>query len=229
MILLMNIRWNWMQENSLCVFFSKALINAEIYLYSSLGKSCPEAIMSSTWAKIFVIKPKWLIWCSSDTGLFYGFVNTLGAKFKCVLGDINLATKLFMSYCCSVCLSAVGSQLHLVWCYLCCFEQSCALYFPITIQYLSVLATLCCWWYSYQRSIIEVLCLISWTTWCKQKLQHSIVGFQCYFENTPMGVNMKYIEMHSKTMVKVGSEEDGRGQLLYSLLRVRVRVRKFYL
>ena len=40
-------------------------------------------------------------------GHFYGFVNTLCAKFKCVLGDINLATKLFMSYCCSF----YGSQL----------------------------------------------------------------------------------------------------------------------
>ena len=88
------------RKQSVCVFLES--FNAEIYLYSSLGKSCPEAIMSSTWEKIFVMKPKWLIWCSSDTGLFYGFVNTLGAKFKCVLGDINLATKLFMSYCCSV-------------------------------------------------------------------------------------------------------------------------------
>ena len=40
-------------------------------------------------------------------GHFYGFVNTLCAKFKCVLGDLNLATKLFMSYCCSF----YGSQL----------------------------------------------------------------------------------------------------------------------
>ena len=31
-------------------------------------------------------------------GHFYGFVNTLCAKFKCVLGDLDLATKLFMSY-----------------------------------------------------------------------------------------------------------------------------------
>ena len=32
---------------------------------------------------------------------------------------------------------------------------------------------------------------------------------------------MKYIAMYSKTYIKVGSEEDGRGQLLYSLLTIR--------
>ena len=40
-------------------------------------------------------------------GHVYGFVNTLCAKFKCVLGHINLATKLFIAYCCSF----YGSQL----------------------------------------------------------------------------------------------------------------------
>ena len=41
------------------------------------------------------------------------------------------------------------------------------------------------------------------------------------FENTPVGTNMNYIAMYSTTNVKVGSEEDGRGQLLYSLLYIR--------
>ena len=30
-----------------------------------------------------------------------GFINELCTNFKCVLGDINLATKSLMSYCCS--------------------------------------------------------------------------------------------------------------------------------
>ena len=41
------------------------------------------------------------------------------------------------------------------------------------------------------------------------------------FENTPKGTNVNYIAMYSKTNVKVVSEEDGRGQLLYSLLIIR--------
>ena len=41
------------------------------------------------------------------------------------------------------------------------------------------------------------------------------------FENTPMGTNIKYIAVYSKTNVKVGSYADGRGQLLYSLLNIR--------
>ena len=36
-----------------------------------------------------------------------------------------------------------------------------------------------------------------------------------------MGTNMKYIAMHSKTNVKGAFEEDGRGQLLFSLLNIR--------
>ena len=41
------------------------------------------------------------------------------------------------------------------------------------------------------------------------------------FLKYPMRTNMKHIAMYSKTNVKVGSEEDGRGQLLYSLLNIR--------
>ena len=35
-----------------------------------------------------------------------------------------------------------------------------------------------------------------------------------------MGTNMEYIAIHSKTKVNVGSEEDGRGHLLCSLLNI---------
>ena len=41
------------------------------------------------------------------------------------------------------------------------------------------------------------------------------------FENTPMGFNMWYIAMHSKSKVKVVSEKDGAGHLLYLLLMIR--------
>ena len=41
------------------------------------------------------------------------------------------------------------------------------------------------------------------------------------FENTPMGINMRYIAMHSKSKVKVDSEKDGTGHLLHSLLKIR--------
>ena len=40
-------------------------------------------------------------------GQFYGAVNSLCAKFRRKLQDINAATKLFSSYCCSF----YGSQL----------------------------------------------------------------------------------------------------------------------
>ena len=86
-------------------------------------------------------------------GHFYVFVNTLCAKFKCVHGDINLAAKL---YCHIVILYiyiyvilllclwllAEGPQLQLVWCYLCCLEQSSTSCFPVALQYTSFLATL---------------------------------------------------------------------------------------
>ena len=48
------------------------------------------------------------------------------------------------------------------------------------------------------------------------------------FENTPMGTNMEYITMHSKTKVKLCSEEDARGQLLYSLLDIREQYREMW-
>ena len=41
------------------------------------------------------------------------------------------------------------------------------------------------------------------------------------FENTPMGFNMRYIAMHFKSKVKVVSEKDGAGHLLYLLLMIR--------
>jgi len=40
-------------------------------------------------------------------GYFYGSVNTLCAKFKCTLNNVDIASKLFQSYCCAF----YGSQL----------------------------------------------------------------------------------------------------------------------
>ena len=41
------------------------------------------------------------------------------------------------------------------------------------------------------------------------------------FEDTPIGINMRYNAMHSKSKVKVDSEKDGAGHLQHSLLKIR--------
>ena len=54
--------------------------------------------------------------------------------------------------------------------------------------------------------------------------KNSIIQLLVYnanFENTPMGINMRYIAMHSKSKVKIDSEKHGSGHLLHSLLKIR--------
>ena len=156
MILLMNIPWNSKQEKQfVCVF--PVSLHAEIYRYSSLGKN---ALKQSCQAlgQHFVIPPKWWNWCSSETRSLSWFCNYIMCKIRICSGwhksgnqVIYVILLLFLWW------STVGSQLHLVWCYVCCLEQSCTSYFPVAVQYSLFLAALCCWWYSYQRSVIGAL------------------------------------------------------------------------
>ena len=155
-------------------------------------------------------------------GHFYGFVNTLCAKFKCVLGDLDLATKLFMSYCCSF----YGSQL---------WDLSSSWFDAICVAWNKAVRRIFQLPYNTHRFLLpygvdgnpirdQLLkrCVKLFESCDESK--NSIIQLlmsNANFENTPMGINMRYIAMHSKSKVKVDSEKDGTGHLLHSLLKIR--------
>ena len=65
------------------------------------------------------------------------------------------------------------------------------------------------------------MCEILLIMWRKQKLVIDLLVSNANFENTPMGINVRYIAMHSKSKVKVDSKKDDQGHLLHSLLNIR--------
>ena len=155
-------------------------------------------------------------------GHFYGFVNTLCAKFKCVLGDLDLTTKLFMSYCCSF----YGSQL---------WDLSSTWFDAICVAWNKAVRRIFQLPYNTHRFLLPYVVdgnpirdqllkrCVKFYESCDES-KHSIIQLlvsNANFENTPMGINMRYIAMHSKSKVKVDSEKDGAGHLLHSLLKIR--------
>ena len=98
MSLSMNNPWNLIQEKKCMNFYGKSVCT-DISL-SRTRETHPGAIMSSIRYN-FVIETQWRIWCSSETMPLLSLWKSAYAKFKCFLGDICLANKLFMSYCTS--------------------------------------------------------------------------------------------------------------------------------
>ena len=155
-------------------------------------------------------------------GHFYGFVNTLCAKFKCVLGDADLATKLFMSYCCSF----YGSQL---------WDLSSIWFDAVCVAWNKAVRRIFHLPYNTHRFLLPYVvdgnpirdqllkrCVTFYESCDESK--NSIIQLlvsNANFENTPMGINMRYIAMHSKCKVKVDSEKGGAVHLLHPLLKIR--------
>ena len=165
-------------------------IYADISVFLS-EENNPRGIRSSTWA-IFVIKLTDEYNVQVKRGHFYGFVNTLCAKVKCILGYISLATKSFMSYCCSF----YGCQLQdlsSTWIDAICVALNKVVRRIFQLPYdthrfllpyvADGISTY--WWYMYscRRSVIEALCQILWTMWRKQKLHNSMLVSNATFEN----------------------------------------------
>ena len=150
-------------------------------------------------------------------GHFYGLANKLWTKFKCVLGDISLTANLFMSYCCSF----YGCQLwdlsstwfdviHVAW------NKAGRRIFQLPHNAHSFLLPYVVNGIPIRDQLLK-RCVTFYDARKKTIIQLLVSKTNVTFENTPMGTNMKYIAMHSKTKVKAGSEEDGRGQLLYCI------------
>ena len=155
-------------------------------------------------------------------GHFYGLVNTVCAKFKCVLGDLDLATKLFMSYFCSF----YGSQL---------WDLSSTWFDAICVAWNKAVRRIFQLPYNTHRFLLPYVVdgnpirdqllkrCVKFYESCDES-KNSIIQLlvsNANFENTPMGINMRYIAMHFKSKVKVNSEKDGAGHLLHSLLKIR--------
>ena len=121
----------------------------------------------------------------------------------------------------------MGSQLHLVWCCLCCLEQSCTSHFHLPYNTHRFLLP-----YVVDGNPIRDQLLKRCVTFYEScdESKNSIIQllvFNANFENTPMGINMRYIAMHSKCKVKVDSEKDGAVHLLHPLLKDRAHLSTF--
>ena len=130
-------------RKTVCICFSRKPTYRDINVLLS-GENYTGAIMSSTWATLYHYNPSDEIDVQVKRGHFYGSVNTLCAKFKCVLGNISLATKLFMSYCCSF----YGCQL---------WDLSSTWFDVICVAWNKAVSGI---FQSYPRSVIEALCEI---------------------------------------------------------------------
>ena len=155
-------------------------------------------------------------------GHFYGFVDTLCAKFKCVLGDLNMVTKLFMSYCCSFSVSQLW-DLSSTW-----FDAICVAWNKAVRRIFQLPCNTHRFLLPYVvdgNSIRDQLLkrCVKFYESCDESKNSIIQLLVCNanFENTPMGINMRYVAMHSKSKVKVDTEKDGAGHLLHSLLKIR--------
>ena len=131
-------------------------------------------------------------------GHFYGFVNTLCTKFECVLGDINLATKLFMSYCCSF----YGSQL---------WDLSTTWFDAIGVAWNKAVHRIFQLLYNTHRFLLPyvvhgnpiwdqlLMRCVKFYESCDES-KNSIIQLLMSNANCPMGINMRYIAMHSSLM-----------------------------
>ena len=153
-------------------------------------------------------------------GQFHGAVNNLCAKFRGILQDINVASKLFYSYCCSF----YGCQL-----------------WDLSIDYIEDI------YVAWQKAIRRILNLpynthryllpfVAGSSHLRVKLVNrfnnffnalmssdnkiiELLVYNCHLSNTPLGLNRKFMNMYN--CYKCNEVEEAHWALLLSLLKVR--------
>ena len=132
------------------------------------------------------------------------------------------AIKLFMSYCCSFC----GSQL---------WDLSSTWFDAICVAWNKAVRRIFQLPYNNHRFLLPYVVdgnpirdqllkrCVKFYESCDEN-KNSIIQLlvsNANFENTPMGINMRYIAMHSKSKVNVDSIKHGASHLLHSFLNIR--------
>jgi len=155
-------------------------------------------------------------------GYFYGSVNTLCAKFKCVLNDIDIASKLFQSYCCAF----YGSQL---------WDLGSRCIDKIYIAWNKAVRRIFRLPYNTHRFLLPVVVGVSAI---HDQLKKRFIKFKdscdvsensiiqmlllnAQFENTPIGINMKFLCKQSAEKTLSCPQRESAGSLLCNLLRIR--------
>ena len=153
-------------------------------------------------------------------GQFYGAVNSLYVKFRGILQDINVASKLFYSYCCSF----YGCQLwdlssnyiediYVVW------QKSIRRIFNLpynTHRYLLPFVA--------GSSHIRVNLVNRFNNFFNALMSSDnkiieLLVYNCHFRNTPLGLIRKFMNMYN--CYKCNEVVEAHGALLLSLLNVR--------
>ena len=151
---------------------------------------------------------------------FYGAVNSLCAKFRGILQDINVASKLFYSYCCSF----YGCQLwdlssnyiediYVAW------QKAIRRIFNLpcnTHRYLLPFVA--------GSSNIRVNLVNRFNNFFNALMSSDnkiieLLVYNCHFSNTPLGLKRKFMNMYN--CYKCNEVEEAHGALLLSLLNVR--------
>ena len=156
----------------------------------------------------------------SKRGQFYGAVNSLCAKFRGIRQDINVASKLFYSYCCSF----YGCQL-----------------WDLSSNYIEDIYVA---WQKAIRRIFNLPCnthryllpFVAGSSHIRVNLVNrfnnffnalmssdnkiiELLVYNCHFSNTALGLNRKFMNMYN--CYKCNEVEEAHGALLLSLLNVR--------